>query len=112
MADDVTSPFCTHRVRTKFSVVDDESDGQAARVRARARKLGPSSQNAETGRDWKPSKSMSYRHNIDISPVNNNSYQIEDTGQITPLPPPLVSACFYFVCVNNVRESTTTFFDM
>jgi len=80
----------SHRVRTKFSVVDDESDGQSMRARARPRKMGPSSQKAVSGKEWKPSKSTSRRHNIDISPVNNTSYQIEDAGQITPLPPPLV----------------------
>ncbi|KAJ7358674.1 hypothetical protein OS493_022107 [Desmophyllum pertusum] len=77
----------SHRVRTKFSVVDDDSDGQSMRTRARPRKLGPSSQKAE-GKEWKPSKSSSHRHST--SPLNNNSYQIENTGHITPLPPPLV----------------------
>ena len=93
--------------------MDDDIDGQSVRARARPRKLGPSSQKAETERDWKPSKSTSHRHNIDISPVNNNSYQIEDTGQITPLPPPLVSLPFYlFECVNNVIERSATFVGM
>lgn len=79
----------SHRVRTKFSVVDDDSDGGAVRARARPRKLGPSSQKAESMRDWKPPKTTSHRH-VDTNQANNHSYQIEDAGQITPLPPPLV----------------------
>lgn len=80
----------SHRVRTKFAVVDDDFDGQAGRTRVRAKKLGPSSQKADHGKEWKPSKSDIRRQNFDTSTINNNSYQIEGTGQITPLPPPLV----------------------
>lgn len=80
----------SHRVRTKFAVVDDDFDGQSGRTRVRAKKLGPSSQKADHGKEWKPSKSDIRRQNFDTSTINNNSYQIEGTGQITPLPPPLV----------------------
>ncbi|XP_073251308.1 uncharacterized protein [Porites lutea] len=82
----------SHRVRTKFAVVDDDFDGQSGRTRVRTKKLGPSSQKADHGKEWKPSKSEIRRQNFDTSTVNNNSYQIEGTGQITPLPPPLVDA--------------------
>ncbi|XP_068705069.1 uncharacterized protein [Montipora foliosa] len=81
----------SHRVRTKFSVVDDESDGQAIRARAKTKKLVPTSQKGDSLRDWKPSKSNNQRHDFDINAVNN-SYLIEDAGHITPLPPPLVDA--------------------
>ncbi|CAH3197022.1 unnamed protein product [Porites evermanni] len=77
----------SHRVRTKFAVVDDDFDGQAGRTRVRPKKLGPSSQKADHRKEW---KSEIHRQNFDTSTVNNNSYQIEGTGQITPLPPPLV----------------------
>lgn len=80
----------SHRVRTKFAVVDDDFDGQSGRTRVRTKKLGPSSQKADHGKEWKPSKSEIRRQNFDTSTANNNSYQIEGTGQITPLPPPLV----------------------
>lgn len=80
----------SHRVRTKFAVVDDDFDGQSGRTRVRTKKLEPSSQKADHGKEWKPSKSEIRRQNFDTSTVNNNSYQIEGTGQITPLPPPLV----------------------
>lgn len=80
----------SHRVRTKFAVVDDDFDGQSGRTRVRTKKLGPSSQKADHGKEWKPSKSEIRRQNFDTSTVTNNSYQIEGTGQITPLPPPLV----------------------
>lgn len=79
----------SHRVRTKFSVVDDDIDGQAVRVRARTKRQGASPQKADSSKEWKTSKSAKRRQNIDLSVVNN-SYQIEDAGQITPLPPPLV----------------------
>ena len=81
----------TYRVRTKFSVVDDDIDGQAVRVRARTKRQGASPQKADSSKEWKTSKSAKRRQNIDLSVVNN-SYQIEDAGQITPLPPPLVSS--------------------
>lgn len=74
------------RVRTKFSVVDDDAEGQLMRTRARPRKLGPNSQKSESGKEWKAFKSTSYRQN-----VNTSGYQIENAGHITPLPPPLVS---------------------
>jgi len=80
----------SHRVRTKFSVVNDDGEGQLMRTRSRPRKLGVSSKKAESGKEWKASKSTSHRQNIDTSLLNNNAYQIENTGHITPLPPPLV----------------------
>ena len=83
--------FFSHRVRTKFAVVDDDFDGQAGRTRVRTKKLAPSSQKADHGKEWKPSKSEIRRQNFDTSIINNNSHRIEGTGQITPLPPPLVS---------------------
>lgn len=79
------------RVRTKFSVVNDDGEGQLMRTRSRPRKLGPRSQKAEPGKEWKGSKSTSYRQNIDTNLLQNSSYQNENTGHITPLPPPLVS---------------------
>ena len=91
--------FFSSRVRTKFAVVDDDFDGQSGRARVRAKKLGPSSQKADHGKEWKPSKSDIRRQNFDTSIVNNNSYQIEGTGQITPLPPPLVSLWFFLLCI-------------
>ena len=89
--------FFSSRVRTKFAVVDDDFDGQSGRTRVRAKKLGPSSQKADHGKEWKPSKSDIRRQNFDTSTINNNSYQIEGTGQITPLPPPLVSLFLSFM---------------
>ncbi|XP_020622940.1 uncharacterized protein C2orf81 homolog isoform X2 [Orbicella faveolata] len=80
----------SHRVRTKFSVVDDDGEGQLMRTRSRPRKLGASSKKAESGKEWKASKSTSHRQSIDTSLLHNNAYQIENTGHITPLPPPLV----------------------
>ena len=91
--------FFSSRVRTKFAVVDDDFDGQSGRTRVRAKKLGPSSQKADHGKEWKPSKSDIRRQNFDTSTINNNSYQIEGTGQITPLPPPLVSLWFFLLCI-------------
>ena len=89
--------FFSSRVRTKFAVVDDDFDGQSGRTRVRTKKLGPSSQKADHGKEWKPSKSDIRRQNFDTSTINNNSYQIEGTGQITPLPPPLVSLFLSFM---------------
>ena len=94
------------RVRTKFSVVDDDGEGKLMRTRSRPRKLGASSQKAELGKEWKASKSTSYRQNIDTSLLHNNAYQNENTGHITPLPPPLVSIKVhltpkYFFRLNN-----------
>ncbi|XP_078384447.1 uncharacterized protein LOC144666890 isoform X1 [Oculina patagonica] len=80
----------SHRVRTKFAIVDNESDAQLVHTRSRPRKLGPKSQKPGSGKEWKPSKSASHTQNIDTNPLHNNSYQIESTGHITPLPPPLV----------------------
>lgn len=80
----------SHRVRTKFSVVDDDNDGQLVRTRARPRKHGPSSHKMETAKEWKASKNTSLKQNIDTSALNNTSYQTENAGYITPLPPPLV----------------------
>jgi len=91
--------FFSSRVRTKFAVVDDDFGGQTGRTRVRAKKLGPSSQKADHGKEWKPSKSEIRRQNFDTSTVNNNSYQMEGTGQITPLPPPLVSLRCFFLCI-------------
>ena len=88
--------FFSSRVRTKFAVVDDDFDGQAGRTRVRPKKLGPSSQKADHRKEW---KSEIHRQNFDTSTVNNNSYQIEGTGQITPLPPPLVSLWFFLLCI-------------
>ena len=85
------------RVRTKFSVVDDVGEGQLMRTRSRPGKLGPSSQKVESGKEWKASKSTSHRQNIDTSLLHNSAYQIENTGHITPLPPPLVSFSFGLV---------------
>ena len=79
------------RVRTKFSVVDDDSEGQLMRTRSRPRKLGPSSQKAESGKEWKASKSTSHRQTIDTGLLHSGTYQNENVGHITPLPPPLVS---------------------
>jgi len=79
------------RVRTKFSVVDDDGEGQFMRARSRPRKLGQSSQKAESGKEWKPSKSTSHRQNIDTGLFQSSTYQNENVGHITPLPPPLVS---------------------
>lgn len=80
----------SHRVRTKFSVVDDESEVQAIRARAKTKKLGLSSQNTDfTAKDWKHSKSRNQRYDAEINPVNH-SHVIEDNVPITPLPPPLV----------------------
>lgn len=80
----------SHRVRTKFSLVDDESEVQAIRARAKTKKLGLSSQNTDfTAKDWKLSKSRNQRYDAEINPVNN-SHVIEDNVPITPLPPPLV----------------------
>ena len=86
-----TFPFSVDRVRTKFSVVDDESEVQAIRARAKTKKLGLSSQNTDfTAKDWKHSKSRNQRYDAEINPVNH-SHVIEDNVPITPLPPPLVS---------------------
>lgn len=80
----------SHRVRTKFSLVDDESEVQAIRARAKTKKLGLSSQNTDfTAKDWKLSKSRNQRYDAEINPVNH-SHVIEDNVPITPLPPPLV----------------------
>ena len=79
--------------------MDDDFDGQSGRTRVRAKKLGPSSQKADHGKEWKPSKSDIRRQNFDTSTINDNSYQIEGTGQITPLPPPLVSLWFFLLCI-------------
>lgn len=80
----------SHRVRTKFSVVDEESEVQAIRARAKTKKLGLSSQNTDfTAKDWKHSKSRNQRYDAEINPVNH-SHVIEDNVPITPLPPPLV----------------------
>ncbi|XP_067047787.1 uncharacterized protein C2orf81 homolog isoform X2 [Acropora muricata] len=80
----------SHRVRTKFSVLDDESEVQAIRARAKTKKLGLSSQNTDfTAKDWKHSKSRNQRFDAEINPVNH-SHVIEDNVPITPLPPPLV----------------------
>ncbi|KAK2557064.1 Uncharacterized protein P5673_020925 [Acropora cervicornis] len=80
----------SHRVRTKFSVVNDESEVQAIRARAKTKKLGLSSQNTDfTAKDWKHSKSRNQRYDAEINPVNH-SHVIEDNVPITPLPPPLV----------------------
>ena len=79
------------RVRTKFSVIDDDGEGQLIRTRSRPRKLGPRSQKAASGKEWKAFKSTSYRQNIDTSLLQHNTNQNENTGHITPLPPPLVS---------------------
>lgn len=80
----------SHRVRTKFSVVDDESEVQAIRARAKTKKLGLSSQNTDfTAKDWKHSKSRNQRYDAEINLVNP-SHVIEDNVPITPLPPPLV----------------------
>ena len=85
-----TFPFPLDRVRTKFSVLDDESEVQAIRARAKTKKLGLSSQNTDfTAKDWKHSKSRNQRYDAEINPVNH-SHVIEDNVPITPLPPPLV----------------------
>lgn len=80
----------SHRVRTKFSVVDDESETQVILARAKTKKLGLSTQNSDfTAKDWKHSKSRNQRYDAEINPVNH-SHVIEDNVPITPLPPPLV----------------------
>lgn len=84
-------PFSLNRVRTKFSVVDDESEIQTIRARAKTKKPGFTSQNTDfTAKDWKLSKTRNQRYDAEISPVNH-SHVIEDNVPITPLPPPLVS---------------------
>lgn len=82
----------SHRVRTKFSVVDDDNDMQVVRSRTRPRKYGQNPRKMEATKDLKASKNASLKQNIDASSINNASYQTENAGYITPLPPPLVDA--------------------
>lgn len=87
-----TDKLPSHRVRTKFSVVDDDNDMQVVRSRTRPRKYGQNPRKMEATKDLKASKNASLKQNIDASSINNASYQTENAGYITPLPPPLVDA--------------------
>ena len=71
--------------------MDDDGEGQSMRTQTRPRKLGPSSQKAESEKEWKAFKSTSYRQNVNTSLLHNSAYRLENAGHITPLPPPLVS---------------------
>ena len=90
-----------NRVRTKFSVVDDDNDMQVVRSRTRPRKYGQNPRKMEATKDLKASKNASLKQNIDASSINNASYQTENAGYITPLPPPLVSTCR---CLNSIKK--------
>lgn len=90
-----------NRVRTKFSVVDDDNDMQVVRSRTRPRKYGQNPRKMEATKDLKASKNASLKQNIDESSINNASYQTENAGYITPLPPPLVSTCR---CLNSIKK--------
>lgn len=63
-------------------------------TRASRRKLGPNSRKTDSGKEWKASKSTSHTQSIDTSLLHNSSYQMENVGHITPLPPPLVGISF------------------
>lgn len=80
----------SHRVRTKFSVVDNDNDVQVVRTRSRPKKHGQTSRKRETTKDLNASKNASLKQNIDATSLTNASYQTEKAGYITPLPPPLV----------------------
>lgn len=74
---------------------------QVVRSRTRPRKYGQNPRKMEATKDLKASKNANLKQNIDASSINNTSYQTENAGYITPLPPPLVSTCR---CLNSIKK--------
>ena len=93
-------PFSQQGSNQIFSS-DDDNDMQVVRSRTRPRKYGQNPRKMEATKDLKASKNASLKQNIDASSINNASYQTENAGYITPLPPPLVSTCR---CLNSIKK--------